>query len=81
MVITGVKAQYEVAIKQVENGLVVRVGCKHFVFEDVDKMVVELRAYLQGQETELSRRVNREPCAPLPMQAATSGFEQSALPI
>jgi hypothetical protein len=36
----------DIHINKVVNGIVVLVGCKHFVFTDIETMLDELRKYL-----------------------------------
>lgn len=47
---------YEVQIGNVENGFIVRVGCKVFVFNDWNVLYKELDAYFTGRDTELNRK-------------------------
>ncbi len=54
------KMQYEVTICEVENGFVVRVGCKLFAFANYEEMEMELRAYAHGEKTELTARIEKE---------------------
>ncbi len=42
---------YQVTIQQVENGFLVRVGCKIFVCEEWAKIAEQLGAYFAGEET------------------------------
>jgi len=48
--------KHNVTIQEVDNGYVVRVGCKVLVFEDSVDLLTELRAYIAGEETKLSKR-------------------------
>ncbi len=54
------KMQHQVTIQEVDNGYVVRVGCKLVVFEDKATLLMELKACLNGKETELSERLKKE---------------------
>ena len=38
---------YEIRIEPAVNGVIVKVGCKTFVFNDKEQMCVELLAYLR----------------------------------
>lgn len=54
------KIQWSVGIDGAENGFIVSVGCKRFVFEERSKLLDELDAYLSGKETPLSVQVKKE---------------------
>ena len=50
------KPTYQVTIQAVENGFVVRVGCRLFVSENWEKVAEQLNAYFTGQETEFIKQ-------------------------
>lgn len=54
------KMQYQVTLQEVDNGYVVRVGCKLLVFEDRQKLLNELTAHIKGEETELSKKFKQQ---------------------
>ena len=54
------KMQYEVTICEVENGFIVRAGCKLFAFAGYEEMEKELRAYAHGEKTELIAQIEKE---------------------
>jgi len=64
------KMKWEVTIAEVENGYVVRVGCKLFVCQDWDFLVRELSAYAAGKKTQFAEEVMKgmptpnEECTP-----------------
>lgn len=57
------KTQYQVTIQEVDNGYVVRAGCKLVVFEDKATLFAELKAYFGGKETELSEQLKKDATA------------------
>ena len=52
--------KYETTIVNVENGYLVAVGCKNFVFEKKEDMLKELDAYLSDQPTKLTEKYKNE---------------------
>lgn len=54
------KMAWDVTISEAENGYMVRVGCRLFVFETGDRLLAELTAYMNGTETPLSKRIREE---------------------
>lgn len=88
------KIQWAVGIDGAENGFIVSVGCRRFVFEDRSKLLDELDAYLSGRETPLSEQVKKElantvcPPSQAPPQAycepqgqASGGMAQRGQPV
>lgn len=75
------KMKWEVTIAEVENGYVVRVGCKLFVFTDWEAFNKELYAYAAGKSTELAGRVLKDmPTAndeAMPEQPRGAGITES----
>lgn len=77
------KIQWPVGIDGAENGFIVSVGCKRFVFEEHSKLLDELDAYLSGRETPLSSQVKKElsftlcPPSQAPPQAYCEPQEQA----
>ena len=78
------KMKWEVTIAEVDNGYVVRVGCKLFVFELWSTLMGELNCYAKGEKTNLSESVLKEmetvqPTAPSeqPEQPCGSRMPQS----
>lgn len=57
------KTNYQVTIQEVENGYVVRVGCKMLVFTDYETLQKEQVAYFAGEKTELSSRLMKNESA------------------
>jgi len=51
---------YDIEVKKAENGVMCRVGCKLFVFNDVDVFVKELSAFLKGEETDFNKQYKNE---------------------
>ena len=61
---------YDVHLVKAENGFIIRVGCKVFVFEKLTDLNTELTAYLSGQTTKLSEKYLKQ----LPeLQTANTG--------
>lgn len=54
------KMPWEVTILEVDNGYVVKVGCKTLVFESQEVLITELDAYMKGKETKLSEDLKKE---------------------
>ena len=52
--------KYLANIASVENGYLVEVGCKHFVFEKREELIKELDAYLSGKLTKLTEKYEKE---------------------
>ena len=77
------KMKWEVTIAEVENGYVVRVGCKLFVFPDWEALYNELNTYIKGGKSKLSEKVTKDMTADtcegeaMPQQARGAGITES----
>lgn len=56
MPLEQINNKYEIQIAKVENGFIVRAGCKVFVFSNQDELLNELKAYLSGEMTKLTEK-------------------------
>lgn len=54
------KMQYSVTIYEVDNGYLVKVGCKRLVFKDISELMHELSCYATGAVTPLSKELTKE---------------------
>lgn len=71
------EATYQVTIQAVENGFVVRVGCRLFVSEKWDNVAEQLTAYFTGQETEfIKAQISKNPTAQAPMATMEAAPQQ-----
>jgi ethanolamine utilization cobalamin adenosyltransferase len=48
--------EYELSIRFLSRGCVVRVGCKEIAFEDVNKAMVEINEYVSGNTYEVQKK-------------------------
>ena len=47
---------YEIAIRFLDRGCMVRVGCKEIAFEDVNKAIAEINEYVTGDTYEVQKK-------------------------
>ena len=52
--------KYQLTLASVENGYLVAVGCKNFVFEKQEELLKEIDAYLSGKPTKLTKKYESE---------------------
>jgi len=48
--------EYEISIRFLSRGCVVRVGCKEIAFEDVNKAMTEINEYVSGNTWEVQKK-------------------------
>jgi hypothetical protein len=48
--------EYEISIRFLSRGCVVRVGCKEIAFEDVNKAMAEINEYVTGDTYEVHKK-------------------------
>ena len=48
--------KHSISIRLAENGVIVEIGCKTFVSEDVDKAMCEVTSFIKDEETELTKK-------------------------
>jgi hypothetical protein len=48
--------EYELSIRFLSRGCVVRVGCKEIAFEDINKAMAEINEYVSGNTYEVQKK-------------------------
>ena len=48
--------EYEISIRFLNRGCIVRVGCKEIAFEDVNKAIAEINEYVTGDTYEVQKK-------------------------
>lgn len=56
---SGMKMNWNVTICEVENGYLVKVGCKYVVFSSMNELLEELRLYMEGEPSDLIGKVKK----------------------
>jgi len=56
LVVNEASVERVIMIRPAENGCSIGIGCKTFVFNNIEEMMTEIKAYLLKQPTELNKK-------------------------